>query len=1100
MSAPLSSAQAHAGNLFAPPGAEENGIVADSDQGHLEVQQDAEHEQADIAHDANAEQMEVNGASYDPDGLEAGPQDETAYYNDGTTERPPEEHIGGVDTENGVEHPEAHETADFSFVHGEDQSMDDAAEAGAAVEHVPSHTDQEADAAATAAAAAAAAMAAMERSLQDSSVGGAGPSEDAKPSPRKAKRARPSGKITRHRPITSCLECRARKQKCDRQRPRCGGCPEGTSCTYVGDSQGEAAATAASPASKLRVEEIRRREEEAEMQKRQNSKRPRNSRKSGHLDEEETALSSLPNATTASNSRQALIARTSALGRRKSLDFDVRVRASRSAAVAGVLFSCLPNAAPSGLTTSALRLPRPEAAGPFLDAYRANVEPLCNAVIVDLNRPRIVAFLRWWHSDPDSLPADPPLVPLVLVLLALASQARRTTGAAGSFDEGLEDCDSEAKLLEVAGKCIDALQIGCPSNWSSAFSAPLDLVRASMLRGLYHLAELHLQFASSCFATTVRFAHAAGLHRDARHWKTMGKEESQARRNMWYSCVMLEVLSSHRLNMPCTITADSFDTELPLDHGGLWNLYARAEKLQASAAQHSNGAGANSASLVRPSRTNFDFHSARYDLVRLLVIHGAHPSRAESSDTTASKIAGVLQEWRTRLPPTVEQFLHQDDGGPLAGAGSAEELDAAEQDGGETDYVSAAGLVERKHTAYFQRVMLRLTRLQTTMAIHRPQFDAAGSWTTPGDAQNALSQCLDAAQRIVYLVWTFFLGDPTPPFVFYHAASHPLFQAAVVLSVQSALCADSDPDAAAFRNLTRPIIDRAVEAFDSLSSRPGLRNVAEQAARYASTLREMDALQLQHQAAIASAEPGAKLEAPLANGASKRAAMGALSSPGIVVEGNSTGQGYPEPSTSATGYAPLSNPSQAHSVDPLASANSYPEGSAEAAQASQAALEAALFDDQWWQSFETSHTAQPGVNQSSSSYTFPTNGGGREASSNHQQSGHQQQQQQATGLELLASQVESSPRAPHVAPWDPEAGVSAASAEQPTDATIQPEQWQQGSDSAAGSQLSGWQHTSGLLEGNPAPAPNLAVGSSLRDWQASWRSLEALVEQILAAN
>lgn len=269
MSAPLSSAQSHAGNLFAPPGGDDNSAAIDADQGPLDGQEAVEQQAVD--HDANAEQMEVNGIAYAADGLEGSTNDESAYYNEDAGERAEEEHLEHAVAENIADHSEAPEAADFSFVHGEDQSMEEAAEAGAAVDHHPSHADQEADAAATAAAAAAAAMAAMERSLQEAPAG-AGPSSETKSSPRKAKRARPSGKITRHRPITSCLECRARKQKCDRQRPRCGGCPEGTACTYVGDNQGEAQEPAASPASKLRVEEIRRREEEAEIQKRQSTK------------------------------------------------------------------------------------------------------------------------------------------------------------------------------------------------------------------------------------------------------------------------------------------------------------------------------------------------------------------------------------------------------------------------------------------------------------------------------------------------------------------------------------------------------------------------------------------------------------------------------------------------------------------------------------------------------------------------------------------------------------------------------------------------------------------------------------------------------------
>jgi hypothetical protein len=168
-----------------------------------------------------------------------------------------------------------------------------------------------------------------------------------------------------------------------------------------------------------------------------------------------------------SSARHALIERTYALGKRKDLDFDVRVRASRAAGVGAILFSCMPTARMSSShgfvlpgDLQPLHLPQPDDVGPLLDAYRAHVEPLCNAVVIDLNRPRIRAFLRWWHSDPDSLPADPPLVPLVLVVLALSVQSIRTAGKGGEPEvDRFHGCDVEKRLLETAGRCIDNLQV-----------------------------------------------------------------------------------------------------------------------------------------------------------------------------------------------------------------------------------------------------------------------------------------------------------------------------------------------------------------------------------------------------------------------------------------------------------------------------------------------------------------------------------------------------------------------------------------------------------------------------------------------------------------
>lgn len=173
-----------------------------------------------------------------------------------------------------------------------------------------------------------------------------------------------------------------------------------------------------------------------------------------------------------SSARHALIERTYALGKRKDLDFDVRVRASRAAGVGAILFSCMPTARMSSShgfvlpgDLQPLQLPQADDVGPLLDAYRAHVEPLCNAVVIDLNRPRIRAFLRWWHSDPDSLPADPPLVPLVLVVLALSVQALRTAGKGGEPEhDRFHGCDVEKRLLETAGRCIDNLQVSGPAT------------------------------------------------------------------------------------------------------------------------------------------------------------------------------------------------------------------------------------------------------------------------------------------------------------------------------------------------------------------------------------------------------------------------------------------------------------------------------------------------------------------------------------------------------------------------------------------------------------------------------------------------------------
>ena len=173
------------------------------------------------------------------------------------------------------------------------------------------------------------------------------------------------------------------------------------------------------------------------------------------------------------------------------------------------------NGAPHLPCSAPIRLPTREQAQPLLDLYKAHVESICNIVLVDLNRARIGSFLDWWHSTPDSLPpeADSPLAPLVLVVLALAIQAHRARSAMDKFDPSTMRTPDEYKashhvsvydfvspersLLETAGRCINALQITCPSSWATTYSAPLDVIRAETLRALWHLGECHLQFANS---------------------------------------------------------------------------------------------------------------------------------------------------------------------------------------------------------------------------------------------------------------------------------------------------------------------------------------------------------------------------------------------------------------------------------------------------------------------------------------------------------------------------------------------------------------------------------------------------------------------------
>jgi hypothetical protein len=641
--------------------------------------------------------------------------------------------------------------------------------------------------------------------------------------------------------------------------------------------------------------------------------------------------------------RLKLISATVKAGRDKTLDFEMRVRCARAAAIGSVLFGTPQMYASDGsaqlysppAAVNTLKLPTAKEVGHLLDIYRTNVEWMCNVVLVDLNRGRIENFLNWYHSKPATLPADPPLVPLVLVILALAIQARRTIrnpssststsehrrkkqktvdevkteveevkpgGVPGSRaqsprDEYLDNCSSEKELLETAGACIDALQIACPSNWASAFSAPLDLVRANLLRGLWHLAELHLQFAGSCFAVTMRLAHAAALNRDARHWQSMGKEEAQARRNMFWNVATLELLHTNRVVQPPSILPGSYDTTFPNDHEALLGLFKRAGLIEPYVVE-----GRRSSFRVAPlSKASFDFHLARFQLTDAL-IKGTHPGGYNKDN---GDLAEVYEEWKTNLPASLGSALQRNEldilGGDNSGQGKVE-LDAEAQ------------------TRYLQDALLQMISLSTSIQIHRPQVDETGRWRPPeGQAQRSLELCIDSAQRLIWLIWSIVTRDPGPPFILYNFCIFYCFQAAIIIAIQSALCnpGQSANEPSTFAVLARPSLDKAVRTLDVISSKKGLRLIAEQASRYASTLREIDIAQQrsktgQGRSNVSPTVPGEAMLAP----------------PQIVVEGSGNklgGQGYPSrhPSRSNSPVSEDKLPVPSTSTVDITSANQF---------------------------------------------------------------------------------------------------------------------------------------------------------------------------------
>ncbi|KAE8230178.1 hypothetical protein CF326_g4827 [Tilletia indica] len=668
--------------------------------------------------------------------------------------------------------------------------------------------------------------------------------------PSKRPRAKAQMKIKRTRKITSCLQCRDRKQKCDRVHPTCGTCYTlGISgCTYVDNSKelrtllgqedglpdgsqshilghgvshdGSGDASNAPSASFL-------------------GKRKRNDNvlqdfPPGGLEAGPSAsigLHTFSIGPQEATRRAELLQATAALAKdRANVDWPTKLRAVRSVAVAGILFS-----------SPHLHLPRFETVRYALESYEHSVSPLdsLGAPVILLPHlwARINKLLSWWHDGMRTMPADPVLVPLFLALLALAIQAKRTSPDAGvdarsgTDDPGLlDDTSSERVLIEVAERTERALQIACPSHWAPAHQAPLDLVRATLLRGIWHANELHLSYAATCFASSVKLAHRAGLHRDPTHWVSastpIGEAEALRRRELWWACASWEVLHSLRMgNQP--VYAASIFAEMDTAIESQFDLVSRIfEALSAS--EDDLGLGLHRR--APPSKATFEFQRARFELARLLLAYqvqlgtlgsvamgnrnsgpaGSGTSEADRQET----LALAFDNWKGALP---SRFAILDD----------EKLDliAAQFDG------SGQGMVEEAElggTPFLQRGMLHLAYLQAQIAAYRPAASGAG---TLGGLRD-VNRCLSAAQGVVELVIR--MLEKRPPVLVVSATGQAVFSAALVLAIHVRLDADSPTTAR-----IRTILNRASLVLQAIADTQRLHTIADEASHLRQTLQEL---------------------------------------------------------------------------------------------------------------------------------------------------------------------------------------------------------------------------------------------------------------------
>ncbi|CAO1637503.1 unnamed protein product [Parajaminaea phylloscopi] len=619
---------------------------------------------------------------------------------------------------------------------------------------------------------------------QDEHAAGSTSTLTAPPGQRR-KRAKHGAKIKRNRKITSCLACRERKQKCDRTHPTCEKCIEdGRQCVYVdNDAVTSDAAAAASD----------------ELSPEIGTKRPRPPVAGGKGNAEPEDEDFL-------RMRRQGLRRTFEAGRDRARSFQERVKAARAGCVAEVLFA--ENGASDRKLHPGLRLPTAKQAQDLLDIYKEDVQCVSNILIIDLNRARINSFLEWWHSGPLEMPieADAPLAPLVLVVLALSLQAKRArdaieqqsvNGHKGAYSPNRPtSCESlypwistERYLLETAGRCVNALQIVCPSSWAAAYSAPLDVVRAEALRALWHLGECHLQFAASCLSTAVRLAYAAGLHRDPKHWgpEKMGPFEAQARRSAWWNIVALDAFHSLRLGQPMSIAHSEMDTELPLDFDTILEQY------QITSNPHG-----------RPSRLAFDAITARFLLASLIVRRSKeYPPMNDPSSTAQHDFvricSDVYESWGKMIPKQLRKQMDE-----------SEKLEYWHR-------LPADGR--------WEVIGLQLNHLQGCIASHRPQGEAEAS-----EAMPAFKSSLQSATRIVALCHLGITGRPCVPALLLNIFVYHLFNIGCFLAIQSV-------QKAAVKSLCEPALAQALSALDLLAENHGLWNISELASKYASAIR-----------------------------------------------------------------------------------------------------------------------------------------------------------------------------------------------------------------------------------------------------------------------
>ncbi|KAK0527922.1 hypothetical protein OC842_004708 [Tilletia horrida] len=615
---------------------------------------------------------------------------------------------------------------------------------------------------------------------------------------------KPKRIIKRNRKITSCFECREKKQKCDRVHPICGECAAiNGKCTWVSTieevealrikrqqhSDGGNSSDAASACSPASSEPIASRYE-LDLARRTSSAMFFG----GQVTASTAASGTDSDLFCAGPSTSAALLQSAILHQNNGLVSELRVRAARADAVAEVL------------TAVKVDLPPIDAVRELLNIFHTRVSWFCDAALPDLFWPRIEPLLAWWYSGRQGKPADPVMLPLLMVMLAHGLQTKRTSDPRIPASWGpsvaiVEGCSSEVNLLVAAGMMIVMLQMSCPANWAIAYSAPLDLIRTCLLRALWHVGEHNLQFASTLIASCVKLAQSAGLHRDPRNWKGISDEEVYVRRNLWQNVAFLETFVSNRIGQPPVLTPERSDTRIPDRYEDLKSLYA---KLPAEA-----GTGATP---PPPPLSWFQYHQARFEMAQLLLAQNSiHFGVSLPGKEAMHRLSYKYEEWRERLP-AIYAFQSDATGAPRA-----------------LPRYDPLGEIEND-SVFYQSKLLELIFLACQTTIHRPFLSAPAQSDV---ARQSLRRCLTSSQRMIWLVAD--MMDRDPPFVILNILAHHLFGASVILAVYSH---DSTTNEGSPNSLTATL-ELGLNIMSRIAGNVRLHQVARQAATYIETTKQL---------------------------------------------------------------------------------------------------------------------------------------------------------------------------------------------------------------------------------------------------------------------